>query len=186
MTQLSGKRMDSSVILEYLDALERRCRSGSSALPKGEATVAYWQGLAYSIGEVNVVSSMSEISEMLPFPGSITRVPGAREWMLGLANIRGNLLPIVDLQAFLGEKPVVPKKDTRVLVIRHRGASTGLVVPNVLGMRNLAENLRVDGVGYQGRLEPYVYDFFRVGDVAWPVFSMAALVANPEFMVAAA
>ena len=38
--------------------------------------------------------------------GAVTVVPGTKDWMLGLANIRGELLPIVDLQRYIGGAPV--------------------------------------------------------------------------------
>ena len=47
-----------------------------------------------------------EVVEILPMP-QVTPVPGAQPWLLGVANIRGNLLPIVDLKQFLeGERTV--------------------------------------------------------------------------------
>src|SRR5438270_1864270 len=37
-----------------------------------------------------------ETREVLGVPASTTRVPGARSWIKGLANVRGQLLPIID------------------------------------------------------------------------------------------
>ena len=36
------------------------------------------------------------------YPAAVTRVPGAKGWMRGLSNVRGQLLPVIDLRAFLG------------------------------------------------------------------------------------
>ena len=61
-----------------------------------------WVGVAFRLaGEVFLVAR-EETREVLAYPAAVTRVPGARSWIRGLANVRGQLLPIVDLRAFLG------------------------------------------------------------------------------------
>ena len=55
-------------------------------------------------GELYLVAR-EEAREVLGVPSPLTRVPGAKSWILGLANIRGQLLPIIDLRAFLGSGP---------------------------------------------------------------------------------
>jgi len=128
---------------------------------------------------------MDEIRELLPFPHSVTRVPGTKHWMLGLANIRGELLPIVDLQQFIGGTAVVVSEQSRVLVIRNRGASTGLLVSSVVGMRHLPVSKQIEDAHFEGHLCRFVYDVFGLGDGVWPVFSMAALANDEHFRSAA-
>ena len=129
---------------------------------------------------------MNEISEMLPYPDRITRVPGSKPWMLGLANVRSSLLPIIDLQAFLGANAVVPSKATRVLVLQLRGLEVGLVVPSVQGMRHFSLKDRLPDARMKGVLGAYVYEAFDIGGEVWPVFNMHALAADPDFRSAAA
>ena len=35
-------------------------------------------------------------------PDATTRVPGSHRWLLGIANLRGHLLPLVDVKLLLG------------------------------------------------------------------------------------
>jgi len=123
---------------------------------------------------------------MLPYPEGITLVPGAKPWMMGLANIRGSLMPVIDLQLYLGAKPVVPSKLARMLVVRMRGLAAGLLVPSVQGMRHFGEEQRLSNARMKGALGEYVYDAFSVDGQLWPVFSFSALTADPGFRVAAA
>jgi twitching motility protein PilI len=173
-------------VLGLLADLEQRSRAAALHLPQTEVRRDVWQGLSFVVAGVRLVSAMTEVNEMLPFPEHITRVPGASPWMLGVANVRGNLLPILDLQAYLTGKPVSPGKSTRVLVIRQRGLQAGLVVTSVLGMRHFDEQQRVSNARVEGAIGAYVYDAFNINGEIWPVFSMLALSVDPGFRSAAA
>ena len=52
------------------------------------------------MGKRLFASSIGEINELL-VTQPLTHVPGTREWLLGIANVRGNLVPVVDLGRFL-------------------------------------------------------------------------------------
>lgn len=178
--------MTARQVIDLLTEMERRSRENAQRLPAEVQQQETWSGLTYMLAGVRVVSAMSEISEMLPHPEHITSVPRSKEWMLGLANLRGNLMPIIDLQLFLGGKPVVASKSSRVLVINLRGLSCGLLVSNVLGMRHYDESNRISQARMDGAIGHYVYEAFGVGKEIWPVFNLSALAAEPEFRSAAA
>jgi twitching motility protein PilI len=57
-----------------------------------------------------------EVREVLMVPPAITRVPGAKSWVRGLANVRGHLLPLVDLREFLGSGVGGTERSARALV----------------------------------------------------------------------
>ncbi|WP_456374694.1 chemotaxis protein CheW [Thiolapillus sp.] len=173
-------------VLQYLSRVSERSKAQESLVPATMVKEEDWQGLAFVLDGVKIISAMDEIRELLPYPDSVTRVPGTANWMLGLANIRGELLPIVDLQQFIGGSPIVVNDQSRVLVIRNRGASMGLLVSSVLGMRHLPMSKQIPDTRFDGLLGHYVYDVFALDDGVWPVFSMAALANDERFMSAAA
>jgi len=181
-----GQPETAQEVLALLGALEQRSRETALGLPQTEVHRDTWQGLSFTVSGVRLVASMTEVNEMLPFPEHITQVPGSAPWMLGVANVRGNLLPVLDLQVYLGGKAVVPGKSTRVLVINQRGLQTGVVVTSVLGMRHFDEQQRVTNARVEGAIGAYVYDAFHVKSEIWPVFSMLALSVDPGFRSAAA
>jgi twitching motility protein PilI len=176
---------DARQLMGLLAQIERRSRASALEIPQQVTRADVWDGLAYSIAGVRVSSAMDEIREMLPYPAQVTRVPGARGWMRGLANIRGTLLPVIDLHTYFGAKPVVPGKAARMLVIDMRSVHCGLLVPSVLGMRHFDEADRLSNAQMQGALGQYVYEAFSVGGEIWPVFSLSALTADPAFRSAA-
>ncbi len=177
---------EAAEVLAKLAEYARRSEAQEERVPATLVKEEDWQGLAFVLDGVRLVAAMDELRELLPFPEGVTRVPGTQSWMLGLANIRGELLPIVDLQQFIGGPPVVINERCRVLVIRNRGASTGLLVPTVIGMRHLPLERQIPNAEFEGLVGPYVYDVFQQEDEVWPVFSMAALANDERFLSAAA
>jgi len=172
--------------LGVLAEIEERSWLAAQRLPESAPVKDIWDGLVFSVAGVRLVSAMNEVSEMLPYQDKITRVPGAKPWMLGLANVRSSLLPVIDLQVFMGGKAIVPSKAARILVLRLRGLVVGLLVPSVQGMRHFSLRERLPNARMKGALGAYVYEAFNIDGTMWPVFSMTALAADPEFRSAAA
>ena len=59
-----------------------------------------------------------------------TRLPGTASWVLGLINLRGTLVPVVDLAERLGVTPLNHPAASIVLV-EHAGRAVGLAVAEV-------------------------------------------------------
>ena len=93
-----------------------------------------WVGVGFRIGEEQFVANREQVREVLMLPESMTRVPGANRWMLGIANLRGHLLPLVDLKLMLGSGRTTLRRTTRVISVNHREVPAGLVVDEVLGI----------------------------------------------------
>lgn len=180
LTDLSAKKA-----VATLREIEQRSQRAAQSLPELRGAEDSWNGLVFSVSGVRLTVAMNEVSEMLPYPDSITRVPGAKSWMLGLANVRGSLLPIIDLQVFLGGKAMVPTKASRILVLQQRGLMAGLLVPSVQGMRHFSLGDRLPNARMKGGLGAYVYEAFKWEHQSWPVFSLAALAMDPQFRSAA-
>jgi len=113
-------------------------------------------------------------------------VPGAKPWIRGLANVRGQLLPLVDLRAFLGGGVTNIGRGSRVLVANHREVPAGLLVDEVQGFRRFVDNEFGTTVPPTIiRCERSLAGTFRRGAESWPVFSLRSLLESPEFLQAA-
>jgi twitching motility protein PilI len=92
---------------EILARYEHKSLAHVAGLPEQLDAPGLWRGVGYRIGQRRLASGFDEVVEILPMP-QVTPVPGSQPWMLGVANIRGNLLPIVDLKQILeGESTVL-------------------------------------------------------------------------------
>lgn len=161
--------------------LERLGLAHREPLPAQDEIRDVWSGVGFRIGGQHYVAALGEITEIMTWP-AVSRVPHTRSWVRGLANVRGNLLPILDLSAFLGRGEVAPSRLARVLVIEQDGVNAGLLVDEVLGMRQfLTEDWRAD-VDADAGLRAFLDGRFSSGEGEWPKFSMVALARHPRFL----
>jgi twitching motility protein PilI len=167
---------------ELLLALERRARDVATGARDGTAAHE-WIGVAFRMGGETFLVERDEAREVMGVPSPITRVPGARSWIMGLANVRGQLLPVIDLKQYFGSGESASGRNTRVIVVNHREIPAGLVVDEVLGFRRFAEReFSAEAPPTTIRCERYLVGSFRRGSEAWPVLSLRTLVESPAFL----
>jgi twitching motility protein PilI len=171
---------------EALADYERRSLAHAAGLPEQIEAPGLWRGIGFRVGARYLVSSINEVNEILTQP-SLTIVPGTRPWLLGVANVRGNLVPVIDLKQYLEGERTQFTDSSRVLLVRQLGGSVGLLIDEVLGQRNFSEEQRSEAFGEEDdRYSRFVAEKYPLGDVIWGQFSMTALVRTPDFVQAAA
>lgn len=172
---------------ELLREIERLARVALSGQGRDAANEHEWVGIAFRVGSESFLVARDETREVLGFPSVVTRVPGAKPWIRGLANVRGQLLPLVDLRAFLGGGVTNIGRSSRVLVAHHREVPAGLLVDEVQGFRRFVDN--EFGTSVPPTIihcERYLAGTFRRGAESWPVFNLRSLLESSEFLQAAA
>jgi chemotaxis signal transduction protein len=95
--------------------------------------------LSFSLaGEVYAVA-LAGILETDRLP-RLTRVPGLPAWAIGVSNLRGSILPVVDLRRLLSLEEAENPQDGRILVVRPApgDAPSALVVDRLEGVALLA------------------------------------------------
>ena len=166
----------------YLKEIEDGCRGSGTGQHDKVETTSEWSGIAFRIGSNELVSQLGEVVEILDVP-EFSRVPMTQPWVHGIANIRGNLLPVIDLSGCLTGTVAKITDKTRVLVIDYNGFYSGLIVDEVLGLRHfLDDEYSVEDVEVDDFLQPYTQNVFRRGGQCWVVFSLHALADSPHFL----
>jgi purine-binding chemotaxis protein CheW len=61
----------------------------------------------------------------------VTRLPGVPEYVTGVVNLRGAVLPVVDLAALLGWTPTEATPRNPIIVVEYEGQLRGLIVHDV-------------------------------------------------------
>lgn len=166
--------------------MERRCLEVGAELPKIEDLKALWTGIGFRIGDLKMISPLGQIQEVLSNP-EMTLVPGAKDWVRGITNNRGNLIPIIDLAKYLEMGKVSDTRRNRVLVIRFGLLNSGLLVDEVKGQRHFEyeQEVPIEQQMLYGKLTEFVESAFsREGDI-WMLFNMRRLVEAPTFLHAA-
>jgi len=175
--------MSKHIIKPFELLLEYEKRSVSHALGSSteEGELGDWSGIGFKIGDMHLVTQVDDINEVVILP-ELVRIPGIDHWVLGLVNIRSNLIPAIDLRAYLTGEPSKLTKHSRMLVINQPGGHAGLVVDEVFGQRHfrLSESSDIEGDD-DSRVYTYCDKFFSHDDVTWNVFAMDQLVQDTQF-----
>ena len=88
------------------------------------------QLVSFTIGEEEFgvdILKVQEINRMV----EVTRVPNAPEYVDGVINLRGKVIPIIDLRRRFGMERKEKDKDTRIIVVELGGKILGFVVDAV-------------------------------------------------------
>lgn len=188
MTEVSGHSasVGRPEPFEALVDFERRSLAHIAGLPEQLDAPGLWRGVGYRVGHRLLASGFDEVLEILPLP-QLTPVPGAQPWMLGVGNIRGNLLPVVDLRLFLEGERTVIHEGQRVLIVRQPGGNVAVTIDELFGQRSFHEDQQSSvGPMSVGRYSGFIDRAYKVGGHAWGVFSLDRLSRTPEFRQAAA
>jgi twitching motility protein PilI len=171
--------------LAILHELGQKLLENAHGLPQQNEVREEWVGIGFRIGDLRLVAPLGEVIEILPPPGA-SKVPRTKNWVWGIANVRGNLLPVMDLHNYLRGAPTVRTRRTRVLVVNHQGVFSGLVVDEVLGLRHFLQEEQVTELPTDdAALVEYLTHGFRRDDEHWGVFSVHVLAESPQFLQAA-
>ena len=171
---------------ELLREIERRSRVAVAGISSGELAEE-WVGIGFRIGHEHFVAQREQVREVLMLPETMTRVPGASRWLLGIANLRGHLLPLIDLKMFLGSGRTSLRRVTRVISVNHREIPAGLVVDEVQGFRRFSDSEYIETWPQTAaRCDRYIEGAFERGADIWPIFNLYDLLESTTFLQAAA
>lgn len=168
---------------ELLLQLDARLRASRLDIAAGQAEV--WTGLGFRMGDDWFLAPQDDVREVLTLP-SITRVPNVRPWLLGIANIRGSLLTLVDLPQFFGGSPVAPTRSARTVVLNSTRIPLGFAVDEVLGHRQFSPAEQAPSLLEAGHpaWAPYLLGGFRQQGRDWRVLSLHRLSEAEPLMQA--
>ncbi|HTZ99294.1 MAG TPA: chemotaxis protein CheW [Candidatus Aquilonibacter sp.] len=85
------------------------------------------QVVGFRIGRETFGLPISIVREIVRVP-EITAVPNAPDYIEGVINLRGRIIPIVDLRKRFGDRAVEPNKKNRIVVVELETRVIGLIV----------------------------------------------------------
>ncbi len=179
--------MSQEAAYQALADLAELSRQHAKALPAQVDASPRWSGIGFSLLGERFVASLGQVVEMLEVP-AYTRLPGVQPWAVGIANVRGRLLPLVDLTAYIAGKPGTHnKKQQRVLVIDIKNYLCGLIVDQAFGMQHFTSERFTEEVDFvPSAVRPLVKGAYLDGvNNPWAVMHIPALVKDARFANAA-
>jgi twitching motility protein PilI len=155
------------------EALAARLRSAEQA----ESAASR---LGMQLGDNYWLLDLADVAEVIPIP-EVLPVPLTQAWFAGVANIRGNLISVVDFSAFLGGPAVEPDERSRLVLIadKHR-INSGLLFSRVIGLRQFDRFEREPDEAHQPSWIEGRYVDTELQH--WNALHMHALVTHPDFL----
>ena len=103
----------------------------STDLSTAEVTAAdEGQLVAFKLGDVEFGVDIKNVREIVRLP-EITPIPQAPDYVAGICNLRGNVLPVINTRTRFNMKEAELNQETRLLVVDTGGIHTGLIVDDV-------------------------------------------------------
>lgn len=123
------------------------------------------------------ISNVLEIGRPLP----ITPVPNVPDWVLGVANVRGDIVSMIDLRQFLGVSRGEAGPNGRLIVVRGTAEAVvvGLRVDQVKGIRGIQPDAVLPPTGLaEGGATPYLKGLTERDDSLLAVLDLDRLLAS--------
>lgn len=104
---------------------------------RAEDRITSW--LRFNLARQCFAVEVLKVQEVLRVP-HILPVRGTGEATLGVMNLRGQIVPVMDLAIRLGFSPTEPNEASRVIVLEENGETLGLLVASVADVLNLSDS----------------------------------------------
>jgi len=106
--------------------------------------VREFEALSFSIGDQEMAFDVDYVEQVIDKP-EITPVPKSKPMIKGIINLRGRIVPIIDLADVLGSY-VDESKYESIVVVKYNDIEAGFLVESVNGVLRASTN-EVEGIG---------------------------------------
>lgn len=140
------------------------------------------QHVVFRVGDETYGIPIAQIGEISK-PMYTTPVPRTADFVLGIGNVRGVVIPIVDLATRLRLGQCDKARESRVLIVRHGGEQTGLLVDEVIGVMSIApENLEEAPGALAGARGDFIRALARWEGRIIIILDLGTLLAPADFL----
>jgi purine-binding chemotaxis protein CheW len=135
--------------------------------------------LTFRLGDGGYSLPARAVREVRPF-GACTPLPATPSFVVGLVNVRGRLLAVLDLRPLLDSPLAAPQPGASLLVVAANGMEVGLLADAVIEVRHSADELAPAPSATAGRSAAWVRGVDRDLNLR---LDLAALLADPRLIV---
>ncbi len=134
-----------------------------SIIPDINPHAGHHQLLVFMLGTTECAAPIENTTEIGMLP-ELTRVPHVPAWLMGIINLRGDILPVIDIRNFLGMGPFEADRNDRIILLRSvtEDIRAAIIVNHVAGMHYIEDNDIILSDADQQAGEPYMrgaYEF---------------------------
>lgn len=151
---------------------------------RSESADEVTQYLTFSVADERLAMSIDAVKEIIETP-QVTRVPMTPEYIRGVINLRGSVVPVIDLSARLGRGPLILTKRSCIVLVEVRTGDDrhvlGMLVDEVKNILDIArEDVKPPPeFGSEIRTD-FIEAMGRVGDVFVIILSVDHVLSIQE------
>ena len=124
------------------------------------------QLIIFLIGDIECAVPADAVRGGVERITEVTAVPNTAPWVLGVVQVWGAIVSVVDLRAFLGQQPQPLNARSRLLVVTLKDMTIGFVVDAVTEMRPVGSASAMDDPNVPPWLQPYAEGVLHIEDRA--------------------
>jgi purine-binding chemotaxis protein CheW len=106
-------------------------------IPPGNDVGECFDVVEFALGHERYAFESSYVSEVYPLRDLIP-IPCTPAFVLGIVNIRGQLLPVIDLNEFLDLRKREETEHAKVIILDSGGVRLGVIADSIVGVRAIA------------------------------------------------
>lgn len=168
---------------EYLLSIDRKSIEQQGGLVQKESDVSFSHGLAFQLGEHKYIIPIADVSEVLTVK-DLTSIPRSPSWLVGISNVRGNLITLLDMHEFIFGVAMQGKYETkRMLLVKQEAHYYGLVIDSIIGMKAFNTETGTDEVPddfYSEHID-HISAFYSSGEEWFAALSIQSLLQDERF-----
>jgi purine-binding chemotaxis protein CheW len=139
------------------------------------------QVVGFRIGNETFGVRIGSVREIVRVP-EITAVPSAPETVEGVINLRGKIIPVMDLRKRFGQSEIQPDKKNRILVVELDNKLVGLIVNAASEVLKIAPSeIEAPGNLFAEGESGYVTGVGKLKGRLIILLDIAKLLHRPEF-----
>jgi len=98
------------------------------------------QLVIFKLGAQEYGVSIDDVQEITRIPDKLDKVPKTASFIEGMANLRGTVLPVLDMRSRFEMEKLPPSEQQRIIVLNLAGTKTGFIVDSVTEVLRLQRN----------------------------------------------
>ena len=186
ITEEEGKKatQDLSELVAEIDretAKATEWEPAQESTPLGPRESRARQYIRFTLEETLMGIPLSSGLEIGHLP-DITPLPNLPDWVLGISNIRGEIVSIVNLKGFFGWPSRGPERGSRFIVMHHADIKVGMMVDGIRGILSLDRiNADIqDSPFHRGEASSYVLGFVVSEEKPLYILDTEKLLSSPR------
>jgi purine-binding chemotaxis protein CheW len=86
--------------------------------------------VVFNIGDEEYAAEINQVERILEFE-KITRIPDAPEFLKGVINYQGRIIPVIDLKVRFNLPETSIKEGSKIIIAKHDEGDVGLIIDGV-------------------------------------------------------